>query len=173
MKVKENLKFICFSAILIAMEIVLNRFLSINTVFLKIGFSFVPIVIAAVLFGPIKAGIIYGLSDLLGAIIFSIGPYFPGFTVCAVLMGMTYGIFLYKKEKIGFFKNILPPIMINNIVFGLFINTFWISILYDSKTYWGYFVSRLSEYAILIAVSVILIPIILRLTKHLKKIVNK
>lgn len=173
MKIKENLKIICFSAILIAMEIVLNRFLSINTPFLKIGFSFVPIVIAAVLFGPIKAGIIYGLSDFLGAILFPIGPYFPGFTVCAVAMGMIYGVFLYKKEKIGFFKNILPPIIINNIVLGLFINTFWISILYDSKTYWGYFLSRLSEYAILISVSVILIPVILKLAKPLKKIVDK
>ena len=142
MKNRARLKFICFAAILVAIEIVLNRFLSINTPGLKIGFSFVPIVIAAILFGPVKAGVIYALADLIGAILFPIGPYFPGFTVCAALMGIVYGFFLYKKEKIGFFKNILPPVIINNLVFGLLINTVWVSILYGSKTYWGWFVYR-------------------------------
>ena len=173
MKNHSRLKFICFSAILIAIEIVLNRFLSINTLGLKIGFSFVPIVIAAILFGPVKAGVIYGISDLLGAILFPIGPYFPGFTVCAFLMGMVYGVFLYKKEKVGFFKNILPPVIINYIVLGLLVNTLWVSILYGSKTYWGWFIYRLPEYAVLVPVSAILIPAILKLTKELKKIVNK
>ena len=173
MKNRARLKFICFAAILVAIEIVLNRFLSINTPGLKIGFSFVPIVIAAILFGPVKAGVIYALADLIGAILFPIGPYFPGFTVCAALMGIVYGFFLYKKEKIGFFKNILPPVIINNLVFGLLINTVWVSILYGSKTYWGWFVYRLPEYAVLVPVAAVLIPAILKLTKELKRIVNK
>lgn len=170
---RANLKFICFAAMLIAIEIVLNRFLSINTLGLKIGFSFVPIVIAAVLFGPIKAGMIYGIADLLGAILFPIGPYFPGFTISAVLMGMVYGIFLYKKERIGFFRNILPPILINYLALGLLVNTLWVSILYSSKNYWGWFVYRLPEYAVLVPLSAILIPAILKLTKELQKIVKK
>ena len=173
MRNRSNLKMICFSAMLIAIEIVLNRFLSINTLGLKIGFSFVPIVIAAILFGPVVAGVVYGAADLLGAILFPIGPYFPGFTICAVLMGMTYGVFLYKKEKVGFFKNILPPILINCIGVGLFINTIWVSILYGSKTYWGWFIYRIPEYLVLVPVSALLIPAILKLAKQLKKIVDK
>lgn len=173
MKNRARLRFICFAAILVAIEIVLNRFLSINTPGLKIGFSFVPIVIAAILFGPARAGLIYGLADLIGAILFPIGPYFPGFTVCAALMGMVYGVFLYKKERIGFFKNILPPVIINNLILGLLINTVWVSILYGSKTYWGWFIYRLPEYAVLVPVAALLIPAILKLTNELKKIVNK
>ena len=173
MKNRERLKFICFAAILIAIEIVLNRFVSNNTAGLKIGFSFVPIVIAAVLFGPVRAGIIYCIADMIGAILFPIGPYFPGFSLCAFLMGMTYGAFLYKKEKVGFFRNILPPVIINNVGLGLLVNTLWVSILYGSKTYWGWFVYRLPEYAVLIPVSAILIPAILKLTEVLRKIVNK
>ena len=88
-------------------------------------------------------------------------------------MGIVYGFFLYKKEKIGFFKNILPPVIINNLVFGLLINTVWVSILYGSKTYWGWFVYRLPEYAVLVPVAAVLIPAILKLTKELKRIVNK
>ena len=173
MKNRERLKFICFAAILIAIEIVLNRFVSINTAGLKIGFSFVPIVIAAVLFGPVRAGIIYCIADMIGAILFPIGPYFPGFSICAFLMGMTYGAFLYKKEKVGFFRNILPPVIINNVILGLLVNTLWVSILYGSKTYWGWFVYRLPEYAVLIPVSAILIPAIFKLTEVLRKVVNK
>ena len=173
MKNREMLRRICFSAVLIAMEIVLNRFLSINTPGLKIGFSFVPIVMAAILFGPVAAGVIYGMADLIGAILFPIGPYFPGFTVCAVLMGMVYGLFLYKKERIGFFRNILPPILINHLIFGLCINTLWVGILYDSKTYWGWFLYRLPEYAVLIPISAALIPVLWKLSGIFGRIVRR
>ena len=156
-------------SMLIALEIVLNRFLSINTIGTKIGFSFVPIVIAAFLFGPVSAGVAYALSDFIGAILFPIGPYFPGFTVCAFLMGFTYGIFFYKKQRMGLIKNVLMPVIINNVVFGLLINTVWVSILYDSKNYWGWFIYRLPEYTVLIPVSFIMIPFIIRISKILKR----
>ena len=157
---------------LVALEVVLNRFLSINTFGLKIGFSFVPIVFAAIFFGPLTAGVIYAASDFIGAVLFPIGPYFPGFTVSAALMGITYGIFLHGKEEPKLFKNILPPVIINSIVLGLFVNTAWVSILYSSKTYWGWFIYRLPEYALLIPVSVLLIPEIARLGRSLKKAID-
>lgn len=157
---------------LVALEVVLNRFLSINTFGLKIGFSFVPIVFAAIFFGPLTAGVIYAVSDFIGAVLFPIGPYFPGFTVSAALMGIIYGIFLYGKEKPKFFKNVLPPVLINSVLLGLFVNTAWVSILYSSKTYWGWFIYRLPEYALLIPVSVLLIPEIARLGRSLKKAID-
>lgn len=157
---------------LVALEVVLNRFLSINTFGLKIGFSFVPIVFAAIFFGPLTAGVIYAVSDFIGAVLFPIGPYFPGFTVSAALMGITYGIFLYGKEKPKFLKNVLPPVLINSVLLGLFVNTAWVSILYSSKTYWGWFIYRLPEYALLIPVSVLLIPEIARLGRSLKKAID-
>ena len=160
-------------SLLTASEIVLNRFLSINTMGIKIGFSFVPIVIAAYLFGPVYAGITYALADFMGAILFPIGPYHPGFTVSAFLMGLSYGLFLYKKEKPRVVKNILPPVLINNIIFGLLINTLWVSMLYGSKTYIGWFVYRLTEYAVLIPVSLILIPTVIGICKIINKNLGK
>ena len=50
-----SVRTITYLALLVALEIVLNRFCSINTMGLKIGFSFVPIVVAANLFGPVPA----------------------------------------------------------------------------------------------------------------------
>ena len=169
----EKIKKLITLSMLVALEIILNRFLSINTIGTKIGFSFVPIVVAAFLFGPLSAGAVYALSDFLGAILFPIGPYFPGFTLSAFLMGFTLGLFLYKKQRVGLLKNIIPPVLINNAVIGLFVNTAWVSILYGSKTYWGWFIYRLAEYTLLIPVSIILIPLILRVCEILKKSVNK
>ena len=156
-------------SLLVAAEIVLNRFLSINTMGVKIGFSFVPIVIAAYLFGPVYAGAAYAVADFMGAILFPIGPYHPGFTVCALLMGACYGLFLYKRERVGLFSSILPPVLINSAVFGLLINTLWVAMLYGSKTYWGWFIYRLAEYAVLIPVSLVIIPSVIGVCRILKK----
>ena len=165
----KKLRIMVFSAMLIAVEILLNRFLSINTMGLKIGFSFVPIVVAAVLFGPWVAGTVYAVADLLGAVLFPIGPYFPGFTVCAFAMGVIYGAFLFQKENPRFLTRILPPVLINCLIFGLLVNTAWVSILYGSKTYFGWFFYRLPEYLVLIPVSAVLIPVLVRMCGILKK----
>ena len=149
---------------------------------MPIGFSFVPIIIAASLFGPLSAGIVYALADLTGAILFPIGTYHPGFTVCAAAMGLVYGLFLYipkngergffiRWKKVRLFPNVISPALINNLVFGLIINTYWVSMLYGSKSYYGWFVYRLAEYAVLIPVTVVLTPAVLRLTSELSKII--
>lgn len=167
--VSLKIKQLVMLSLLVAIEIVLNRFVSINTSGVKIGFSFVPIVVAAYLFGPLSSGIVYAAADLIGAILFPIGPYHPGFTVCALAMGVVLGLFLHKKQKIGLFKNILPPVLINNVIFGLLINTVWVSQLYGSRTYLGWFIYRLSEYAILIPVSLIMIPSVIKICKIINK----
>ena len=91
-------------------------------------------------------------------------------------MGFVYGIFLYKKpgsdKKIRFFPNIITPVLINNIVFSLFINTAWIAMLYSSKTYGGYFLARLPEAVIQIVVSMILIPTLIKLCSQLRKVIK-
>lgn len=173
MKTKNSVRMITVSAMLVALEIVLNRFCSINTAGLKIGFSFVPIVVAANLFGPVCAAVVYAMADLVGALLFPIGQYHPGFTICAAAMGFVYGLCLYKKpgsdRKISFFPNVVIPAFVNNIVFGLLINTAWVAMLYGSKTYAGWFLYRLSEYAVLIPMNLILTPVLLKLCDQLRK----
>ena len=116
-------------AMLIAIEVILSRFLSINAWNIKIGFGFVPVVIAAILYGPLAGGIVGALSDFIGALLFPIGTYFPGFTLTSFLMGTVFGLFLYKKQ--GWLKG-LTAVGINQFILGLFLNSFWISVLYGS-----------------------------------------
>ena len=189
MSAKSKKKYAIFSlrsmiimAMLIAMTVMLDRVpgLSIKTPGWKIGFSFVPPMIAAMLLGPVEAAIVYGLSDLVGALLFPFGPYHPGFTICAALMGFIMGLFLNKRplavfgsdrewKSIRFFPNMIVPVVINCLLIGLVINTYWVSQLYGSKTYGGWFVYRLVEYAILVPVQLILIPVLLKLCGLLKK----
>ncbi len=165
---KLNTLVLTQAAVTIALEIVLNRFASINTLGLKIGLSFAPIALCAMLNGPLIAGACYALADLLGALLFPIGPYFPGFTLMAFVMGVVYGLFLYNKPTLRFWS-FLAPTLINCLVIGLCINTAWVAILYGSKTYWGWFVYRLSQYAVLIPVHLILLPMLNRLAAGLKR----
>lgn len=130
--VKKNrfsIQMISYIGMLTALEIILNRFLSINAWNIKIGFSFVPIVIAAVFFGPLAGGIVGALGDALGAILFPIGPYFPGFTATAFVTGFIFGLFLHKKQTI---PRIAGAVLINQLIFSFLVNSLWISILYGS-----------------------------------------
>lgn len=163
----KKLRWLCICAMMIALEIVLNRFCSINTAGIKIGFSFVPPMLTAMLYGPGSAALVYGLSDFLGALLFPIGQYHPGFTVCAAGMGLLLGLFLHKDHIT--FRHVLLPVLVNCLILGLFINTLWVSQLYGSKTYWGWFLYRLPEYAVLIPVQILCTPILKQLIHALRK----
>ncbi len=158
-------KTIVVLGLLVAMEIILNRFLSINAWNIKIGFSFVPIVLAAVLFGPIHAAVVGGLGDLLGAMLFPIGAYFPGFTLTAVLMGLIWGFFLHKAQTI---PRILAAVGINQFILGLVVNTFWISVLYGSP-YGPLFLTRIVQAVILTIVQSIVVYAIGKAAPRLSK----
>ena len=133
-------------ALLIALQVVLSRWLSFQTWNLKIGFSFVPVVLAARLFGPVEAMLVYGIGDVVGTLLFPVGPYFPGFTVSAVLSGLIYGLFLYKKNgsyvffgkkdgkesKINEILRIAGAVGLIQLICSFLLNSLWISIAYGS-----------------------------------------
>lgn len=155
------------TAVMAALSMILNRFASIHTMGWTIGFAFVPIVLVAILNGPWPAAIAGALADFVGAILFPFGPYFPGFTVVGAIMGLVYGLFLHR-EKLRWWQVVLPAV-INNAILGLVVNTVWVSILYGSKTYWGWFVYRLPEYAVLVPMNLLFIPVLFRLGVILRR----
>ena len=164
-------RLLCHIAILTALEIVLNRFCSISTMGTKIGFSFVPICICAMLYGPCWAALTYGLADLVGAIAFPIGPYHVGFTIFAAVRGAVYGLLLHKgkKEKVRLFPNVIAASVLCPVVVSLFIDTLWVAALYGSKNYWGWFLYRIPQCLVLVPVQIVLIPILDRLTSRMRK----
>ncbi len=150
--------------LLLAMQVVLTRFLSISAWNIRIGFGFVPVVIAAVLYGPIPAAILGGAADFLGAILFPSGPFFPGFTLTAALTGLVWGLFLWKKSH---WIYSLLAVLIVQFVLGLLLNTYWISFLYGSS-FTGLLATRVVQAAVLCVVQFICVRLIVRFAPRLQ-----
>ena len=63
---RTNTEKLVITAILIALEVILTRFVGISTPMLRISFGFLPMVIVAMYYGPIWGGGAYALADILG-----------------------------------------------------------------------------------------------------------
>lgn len=121
----RNIRKMVFLALFIALEVVLTRFLSIQTPIVRIGFTFLPIALSSMMFGPWFGGIAAALADILGMMIFPVGgAYFPGFTLTAFLTGTIYGIFLYKKPKNLF--RISMAVIVISVIINLGLDTLWL-----------------------------------------------
>ena len=125
-------KKIILSALFIAATIVLGRILSIRTSIITIGFSFVPIMLSAIILGPKYSTFIATISDIIGALLLPTGSYYFGFTVTSFLTGFTYGLILYRKEfKLD--KNFTKRLIISSILVTLLyngvLNTIWIILI--------------------------------------------
>lgn len=160
MHTKISAKSVSVIGVLVAMEMILSRFLSIHTWNLKIGFNFVPIALAGIFYGPVAAGLVAAIGDAFGALLFPVGPYFPGFTLTAFLTGVVFGLFLKKNQSV---KNIVCSVLIVQLIISQCINTYWISFLYGSS-YMMLFATRIYQ---TIAMSVVQIVCILLVTKKL------
>ncbi|MBR3545385.1 MAG: folate family ECF transporter S component [Oscillospiraceae bacterium] len=164
---KFNTKKLITLSVLVAMDVVLTRFLSINAWNTRIGFGFVPMVIAAMMYGPLSAGIVAALADFIGAILFPTGPYFPGFTFSVFLMGIVFGLFLYKDRS---FWRVVVSVLITQFVISLFLTTYWISFLYGAN-YKALLATRVVQSAIISAAQIIVIPLMAQLVKRLDKMI--
>ena len=138
---KVKVKAMAVMALLIAINIVLSQTLSIHTWNIKIGFNFIPVVVAAMMYGPAAGGLVAAMGDIVSAIAFPVGPYFPGFTLTAVFTGVVFGLFLKKKPTVA---KIVIAVLIVQMVIGWFGNTYFISILYGSP-YKAVFLTRIPQ----------------------------
>lgn len=116
-----------FLALFISLEIVLTRFFSIQTPIIRIGFGFLPLVLSAVMFGPIYSGVAAMLADILGMLLFPQGTYFPGFTFSALLSGIIYGVILYNKP-VSIIRTAFAVILVALFI-DLGLNTLWLYII--------------------------------------------
>ena len=171
MNVKTTTRKLAVMGMLIALEIVLSRFLSIPTPITKIGFAFVPVAAAALLLGPLEAGIVGATADFLGAILFPIGPYFPGFTLTAFLMGLCYGLFLHRKCTLW---RVLAAVGIHQFVLSMLLNSLWLWIISSSadKGYWAMVAARLPQTLLLTAVQIAVIQAMALAMPRLKKVLS-
>lgn len=122
---------LCCLALLCAMQVVLARFLVIPMGdMIRLSTSFIPVVIAARRFGIIGSTAVYGLGDLIGAILFPTGgAFFPGYTLTAAVAGLLFGVFLRqtKKEESKWEKilKIVLSVLSTQTLCTLLLNSYW------------------------------------------------
>lgn len=128
----KNPRTLVICAMLVALKLVLdalNLRISI-TPQLRITFGFIAGAMGGMLFGPVPAMLIGGAGDLIGYFINTGGgPYFPGFTLTAVLAGLVWGIGFYGK-KVTFLRALATKGFIN-LLLNILLNSLWLKLLYD------------------------------------------
>ncbi|HCC03841.1 MAG TPA: folate family ECF transporter S component [Clostridiales bacterium] len=169
----SKIKKIVISGLLLALLIVLSRFVSIKTQILVISFSFIPIIMSAIWLGPKYSTLIAMLGDLIGALLFPFGTYFIGYTISQALTGFVYGMFLYKKGEDLSTKELLIRLTISSLIVLILINVFltslWIHIQYGK----AYIVIMTGRIVAQICMFPIQLIVIYALEKYTRPIVKK
>lgn len=114
------------SSLLTTISIILTRLLGVMVPLaglpaLRLDIGQIPIAITGILFGPLAGGLAGGMADILGVMVNSYGPYFPGFTISSILWGVIPGLFylIIKKRKIHINYSIISTMIIILLAIGV------------------------------------------------------
>ena len=143
----------------LAVSIVLSFFSFYVTETLRIGPAYLATAMLGMLYGPVTGGIAAGLGDILKYLIKPSGPFFPGYTLTALLGGVVYGSFLYKN-KVTVLRCVLSKAFIN-IFLNLGLNTLWSSILYG-KAFFAILIPRVYANVALLPLQIVLLYALLK-----------
>lgn len=170
---RKNKK-IVLTAILLAMLVLLSRFLSIKTPITKISFAFVPTMLCAIWLGPKWTILLNVLGDVIGATLFPTGAFFIGYTISTAIAAAIYGFILYKKETDSYNdKQLILRLIISTtlvaVLVNMGLNTLWTSIT-TGKAFVALFLTRIVKQLIMIPIHVI---VIFFLEKTLRKPFDK
>ena len=152
-----------FVGLMIAIGIVLSSVLSIsyppNSTIIRFGIGFLPLIIISITMGP-KLGFYAALiQDLLGYVVyiwifgFPSGPFFPGFTLNAIIFGVIpyyiYNFDITNKKIFSFLNFGLLFIFLAAAIWGL-VRIEWIISLVNDRLSEGQLFSPIVIYLILI-----------------------
>lgn len=160
--------------LLLALRILIGYFSNLTlaiTPDIKIGFSFLPVAIAAILCGPVAAGAIGALGDVISFLLVPMGGYFPGWTINGLLVGLIYGFLLYET------KRFLPALIISEILSGIFVEiilgSLWLYIQFG-KGFWLMAGTRGLKTLVAVPIEIILIYFFDKaVLVHIKKLIGK
>lgn len=138
MKASITTQMLTRMALLIALNIILSRFLSVRVPLggaegLRIGFGSLPVIFAGVFMGPVAGGIVGAVGDLIGYFINPIGAYMPHFTLTAALRGIIPGLIILLmtrgRKEMGIFPLFLA-VSIALITVEIFMIPYFIETLF-------------------------------------------
>lgn len=165
----SDVKGISLCAMLLALRVVVGYFANFSlaiTPNAKFGFAFLPIAITGMLFGPVGAMIVGGLGDILSFMIAPMGGYFFGWTLNGILVGLLYGLFLYKADSKILIRLIICEILINFAV-EVPLGSLWLYIQ-QGKAFWVMAGTRAIKCLIAIPIETMLVFFFKKVLKRVK-----
>lgn len=165
-------------AALIAMQIILARFLSIQASdTLRISFESIPVILAGMWLGPIPGAIVAVIADFLGTILSGYGTWFPPLVLGPLAVGVLSGVstkYIFRSplaETKDTWKVAAIAVavgILNSFVFGLIGSTLYscIMVKQDTTIFWillgTNFIQRLATKPLTIAVNAVVVTIVNR-----------
>lgn len=99
MQKRQTLRKLAFSAVLVAMQIVLSRYLGIQSAHFQTSFGFVAVSAASAVLGPVWGAAVAFVADFLGVTLAGTGTYFPLFSINEILYALLYAAFLHTPKR--------------------------------------------------------------------------
>ena len=155
----KRLPVLCFCGLMGAIAIVLGTVATIKVGdFLRIGFSSIPNQVVAYLFGPWIGAIFGGAMDIIKWFINPTGEFFFGYTITAIIAGIIYGIFLYKRP-VKLWRVIAAETCVK-VFCNLGLNTLWV-MLTTGNAFKAVMIPRIAANAGKLPADVIILMILL------------
>ena len=129
MQKNVHLRKVVICAVMIAMQIILSRYVGIQTQFVQTSLGFVPIAVTSAVCGPIYGAMCAFISDFLGVVLAGTNVYSPLFTINYVLYALFYAFFLYKKERS--IKNIVLSVVLQTVLVAIPLTPLWLYVYYN------------------------------------------
>lgn len=164
-------------AALIAMQIILARFLSIQVSdILRISFESVPVILAGMWLGPLSGAIVALVADILGTIIHGYGVWFPPIALGPILVGVISGLstkYVFRsdlsstRESWKVIVTVLVAGIVNSFLIGTVTTTMYSIIVMGntnafSVLLWSNFLGRLASKPVPILVNAVLVAVVNR-----------
>ena len=167
MNTKISVRVLCQVSILIALTIVLERqFAIIQLPDMRISFSFIPMMICGLLFGPIWGAAAFGIADLVGWPLTG-GAFIPLILFSRVVNGFLFGLILHR-ENLKIWPHSIICALATQIICGVGLTTLGLS-EFRGVPYFPLLVTRLPQIAVLIALQIAFFPVLSKLRDALRK----
>jgi ECF transporter S component (folate family) len=126
-----KVKKVVLAGLLLAVLIVFERYISIETQFLRLSFAYVPYILIGSFLGPVWGALIGVAGDLLGMLLMPKASFFAGFTLNALLTGMIHGLLLYNRsDNKSYLIRLVISVLMVHVFVDLGLTTFWLAIMY-------------------------------------------
>lgn len=166
-------KEVTLMGMLVALNVIMAEICKIviipNVLVLSLGFM--PLALSGMLFGVVPTVVVAVVADIIGALLFSSGSFYFGYTLTAFTTGLFFGLFLHKKD-LRLPRVILCQLLVSLVCYA-FMNSLW-SLNWVTKTAAEEYIGvRLLAQLGTFPIYTLILLVLRRYRKTLEKVLNK